>query len=143
MGTGICWNCHKVFYYAGGEELCPECRTKITEKFRVVKEYIYDHPGVKIPEVIEACDVTERQILRWLREERLSIAEDSAIVLTCKNCGRPINSGMYCQECKRALALSKRDSRPLENIPDEDLMAEFTSRTSGRMRYLGRKKEDE
>ncbi len=143
MGTGTCWNCHKVFYYMGGEELCPECKAKITEKFRVVKEYIYDHPGVKIPDVIESCGVTERQILRWLREERLSISDDSAIVLTCKNCGKPINSGMYCQDCKRAFALSKRENRPSENIPDEDLMTEFTSRTSGRMRYLGRNKDKE
>ncbi len=142
MGTCSCWNCHRLFYYVGGEELCPECKEKLTTKFREVKDYIYDHPGVKIPEVTEACGVSERQILRWLREERLYIAEDSAIVLTCKNCGKPINTGMYCAECKRAMSMSHRDNRVSANALSDNMLDEFTSRGNGRMRFLGKEKQD-
>jgi len=69
-------------------------------KFQEVKEYIRNHRGAGIAEVAEACEVEPQQIHQWLREDRLEVTEDSAIQLTCENCGAPIRSGRFCERCK-------------------------------------------
>ena len=35
-----------------------------------------------------------------LREDRLEVTEDSAIMLNCESCGAPIRSGRFCEKCK-------------------------------------------
>ncbi len=70
------------------------------DKFQEVKQYIRDHKGVGIQEVAEACSVDPGQIRQWLRDDRLEVTEDSALMLNCEGCGAPIRSGKYCDRCK-------------------------------------------
>ena len=84
--------------------MCPSCREALEADFQRVKEYIRAHAGATITEVAEECDVEPAQIHQWLREERLEIAEGSAIVLQCESCGAPIKSGKYCEKCKATMA---------------------------------------
>jgi len=71
------------------------------DEFKVVKEYIYDNPGATISEVSQETEVSVEKIMRFLREERLEIkSENSNLVLGCERCGRSINSGRFCENCK-------------------------------------------
>ena len=104
MEVKNCKDCGKLFNYIGGAPLCPACLKKMDEKYAVVKEYIYDHPGASINEVSEECEVSINQIKKWVRDEKLSFSDDSPIGLACESCGKIIKTGRFCKECKARLA---------------------------------------
>ena len=76
-----CRNCKRLFNYITGEPLCGGCKNKLEEVFVVVKQYIRDNPGSNVEQVAEACEVSPRQIRRWVREERLTFSDDSLVGL--------------------------------------------------------------
>ncbi len=102
MNVRNCKRCGKMFNYVTGIPICPNCKEEMEKKFQEVKEYIRDHKGVGIQEVSEACDVDVQQIRAWLRDDRLEVTEDSAIMLNCESCGAPIRSGRFCPKCSAA-----------------------------------------
>ena len=114
MDVRNCKGCGKLFNYLSGPPLCPACMAALDEKFEVVKEYIYDHPGAGMQEVSEELDVPIPQIKQWIREERLSFSEDSMIGLECEGCGVSIKTGRFCKSCKDKLAKGLTDLYPEE-----------------------------
>lgn len=101
MEVRNCRECGKMFNYMGGAPICPTCMKKMDEKFAAVKEYIYNNPGVGIQQVSEEMEVSVNLIKKWVREERLTFAEGSAVGIDCECCGKTILSGRFCEECKR------------------------------------------
>lgn len=103
MNVRNCKKCGKMFNYVSGPITCPACRESMEAKFQEVKEYIREHKGVNINQVAEACDVEPAQVSQWLREDRLEVTEDSALMLQCESCGTNIRSGRFCANCKNNL----------------------------------------
>jgi len=104
MNVRNCRKCGRLFNYAMGPIICPQCREALEEKFKEVKTYISAHSGCGIQEVARECDVEVSQIQQWLREERLQFSEDSMVQLTCESCGTTIRSGRFCEKCKNEMA---------------------------------------
>ena len=104
MNVRNCRKCGRLFNYAMGPIICPQCREALEEKFKEVKAYISEHNGCGIQEVARECDVEVSQIQQWLREERLQFSEDSMVQLTCESCGTTIRSGRFCDKCKNEMA---------------------------------------
>ena len=104
MDVQNCRECGRLFNYLGGQRLCPGCKAKLEDKFQEVKKYIYDNKDASISEVAEANDVSIQQIKQWVREERLSFSEDSAVGIECELCGCMIHTGRFCDACKKQLA---------------------------------------
>ena len=104
MDVRNCKNCGKLYNYFGGQPFCPTCLNNIEDKFKLVKQYIYDHPECGIQEVSDELEVTVQTIHRWIREERLSFSERSDVGLECEGCGVMIRTGRYCKACKDKLA---------------------------------------
>ena len=103
MDVRNCKTCNKVFNYLGGPPICPDCQKKLDDKFDEVKKYVYDHPRCGMQEVATEMDVSVAQIRKWLKEERLTFAEDSEIALNCEKCGKRILTGRFCKECKNTM----------------------------------------
>ena len=104
MNVRNCRKCGRLFNYAMGPIICPQCRDALEEKFKEVKAYISAHSGCGIQEVARECEVEVSQIQQWLREERLQFSEDSMVQLTCESCGTTIRSGRFCEKCKNEMA---------------------------------------
>lgn len=104
MDVRNCKDCGKIFNYVSGPPLCPACLKELDKKFEKVKEYIYDHPGAGVQEVSDENNVTTAQIKIWIRQERLTFAEDSPIGIDCEICGATIKTGRYCNACKSQIA---------------------------------------
>ncbi|MBB6216408.1 flagellar operon protein (TIGR03826 family) [Anaerosolibacter carboniphilus] len=95
-----CKQCGKLFQYNGITKICAKCAREDDELFKVVKEYVYDHPGATITEVSEETNVDEDRILRYLRQGKLELTgEGGALVLDCERCGRGIKTGRFCDAC--------------------------------------------
>ncbi|OGO77297.1 MAG: hypothetical protein A2Y23_02680 [Clostridiales bacterium GWB2_37_7] len=103
-----CSRCGRVYGYVG-KPICSYCVEEEEDEFKKVKDYLYDYPGSTVQEVSAATGVDGEKIMRFLREERLQISsENTNMLLECEKCGRPINMGRFCQNCKDELKASLR-----------------------------------
>ena len=135
MEIATCRNCGKIFNHIRGQMLCPTCMKAMDEKFKEVKNYVYDHPSVGIHQLSKEMDVPTSQINRWIREERLTFTEDSAIVITCEKCGANILTGRLCEKCKKELVGGLSNAAGLNKRQLEPEKKENRS-TTNRMRFL-------
>ena len=94
-----CEHCGKVFNTTGFFKLCPLCTERDEKDFSMIKEYLSEHPFAKIFDVANDLNMPIRKIKRYLRESRLEIIEPNNRFLFCEDCGKPIRSGKYCDEC--------------------------------------------
>ena len=98
--TKNCRICGRVFSHPRNT-LCPECMIRDEEDFQKVREFLKEFPGSKIDKVEEYTQVSRRKILKYLKEQRIELAENSPDLLKCAKCGSPIRTGMYCADCYR------------------------------------------
>lgn len=136
MEVRNCRQCGRLFNYIGGSysNLCPNCIKKIEEKFSEVKEYIEEHKDATMVEISEACDVSTRQIEKWIREERLCFSPDSTIGIECEMCGATIKSGRYCEKCKSKI--SNELGGIYKNRKPENNVGASAYSKNAKMRYL-------
>ena len=138
MDVRNCKGCGKLFNYLSGAPLCPNCVQALDVVFDGVKEYVYDHPGAGMQEVSDEMEVSVAQIKQWIREERLSFAENSMIGLDCEGCGTLIKTGRFCKQCKDKLSRGLGDLYPVEKPvqkikdPRENAKMRFLDGTSQR-----------
>lgn len=126
MEVKVCKNCRRLFHYLTGPELCEDCRRLVTHKeieetddklrdrlklkplleeeeltYSQVRDYIVLNPKASITEIAENNGILPKQLLQWIREERLEFSEDSQFAwFECEICGRKIKSGRLCSNCK-------------------------------------------
>ena len=74
MEVQTCSRCRKFFNYIGGERICPACKEEVEKEFQKVKEYIRDNRSATVIQVAKECEVSEKQIRQWVREERLELS---------------------------------------------------------------------
>jgi flagellar operon protein (TIGR03826 family) len=135
MDVRNCKECKRLFNYIGGPQLCDACKDKLEDKFQEVKEYLWENPKATVAEISEAKEVSTNQLRQWIREERLQLADDSPIAITCENCGKKIITGRYCQECKNKMARGLTEEFGLgKKAPDPEPSKRQDS--SNKMRFL-------
>lgn len=136
MDIKNCVKCNKIFNYVAGPSICSNCRQTAEEKFKEVRIFIRKNPKSSVGEVGEACEVDVKQIRQWIREERLSFSEDSAIGIECEVCGKTIKTGRYCDVCK-ADVVNKLGSAYQKTEAKDDNPYENKD-TSNKMRFLNK-----
>ncbi len=103
MEVVACRGCRKLFNSKYGEEFCSECRSVSEEDYRKVREYLWDHPNTPAEQVSRDCNVPLAEVMHYVRQERLTIADDSRVLLSCERCGKKILHGTYCKDCEKKL----------------------------------------
>ncbi len=134
MDVRTCKSCGRLFNYLSGDPLCSACREESEKKFMEVKEYIRENKNASIHQVSEDCDVTVKQIERWVRQERLEFSKGSGVMFACSSCGAPIQSGTMCEKCKNSMA-NTLNSMLDANKPKAEAPVK-KQRESDKMRFL-------
>ena len=99
-----CSNCGKLFIQTHGEKLCRECTIQEEEKQREIMDYIHDHQGCSITEVMTNLNVSKKLVNNMINKGFFGNLKRSRASYTCQSCGKPINIGnTYCRECLRQL----------------------------------------
>jgi len=94
-----CLRCGKIFAYIS-QPICDECVRAEEEDFMRIKEFIWENPDSSLIQIAEATEVSEKRIMKYLREGRLEISNSSSSTLiTCERCGKPITTGKFCDSC--------------------------------------------
>lgn len=115
MGLGDlsnCSRCDKLFIKVNSD-LCPACYKAIDEEYRICADYLRDNKLVSIYDLSEATGVSVKQIMRFIKEGRISKADSPNLVYPCEACGEPINEGKLCKKCSERL--QKGFKQVLEN----------------------------
>lgn len=114
----ICQECGGVMVYKGcGEFQCEDCGQAEYDDYGKVRNYIEKHPGATAAQVSDATGVSQKAIREMLKEERLEIAPNSNVFLTCEICGAAIRFGRYCAKCETAYHRSiEEKTRASRNI---------------------------
>lgn len=95
-----CKECGKVMVFMGvGEYRCEGCGMVAYDDYGKVRLYIESHKGANAAEVERGTGVTQKNIMRMLKEDRIEVAEGSRVVLHCELCGKELKGGRYCPEC--------------------------------------------
>lgn len=137
MQVKVCESCKGLYQTNVPSDQCPICQGITNRLFGKVKSYIRSHRSADVQEVAKACHVSAKQILKWVREERLYFDDESKVALPCLQCGTLISSGKYCEACKKKMHKTlksvyvKSDSK--ERQPSTDRMVAI--KTSERLRF--------
>ncbi len=104
MAVKNCPVCGRIFNDMGVNEVCVDCYAENEAVFRTVRDYLYDNPNQNIVQVSEATGVSIEKIKLFLRSERLiAVNNHSTALLGCQRCSKPIQNGMYCDDCRREI----------------------------------------
>lgn len=98
MDVRNCTRCGSIYSY-DGFNICIQCRKEDEEDFQKVKEYLNENPGANTNEVSKETGVEASKIIKFLRQGRLEISDESNIMLDCERCGTSIKTGRFCQNC--------------------------------------------
>lgn len=99
MANCECARCHRFFEKVAFEEVCPACFPVEEEEFAKIKEFLTKYPGASSNEVMQRIGVSLKSIKRYLKEDRLEIVGDNKGFIRCELCGKPVNSGYFCDVC--------------------------------------------
>ncbi len=127
-----CKKCGKVFQTNGFLEICINCREQDEKQFHKIREYLRAHPGSNIWEIAQNTEVPVAEIKRYLREERLEIIQGENGFINCDSCGKPIQTGRYCDSCASKLA---HDFKVVFNTNHKDRKVKFHSNPKDTKKY--------
>lgn len=130
-----CRSCGALFRKTTGDRLCPQCAKKLEEKYSEVRQYISDNKGVSIMQVSREMDVSVEQIKSWIREDRLQLDEAGDPEFCCLQCGVPIRSGKYCDNCKNRVLNTLNSAYHKERVVEQPSRT-YTGDDKNRMRFL-------
>jgi len=122
MNLRNCRRCGKVYAY-DGFDLCHDCRMIDEKDFEKVRAYLDENPSADINEISEKTEISTKKIIKFLREGRLELKDESNSLLLCERCGKPIRKGRFCEKCtaqlERELKRAIGQERSLEDLPKD------------------------
>ncbi|WP_394297957.1 flagellar protein [Gordoniibacillus kamchatkensis] len=87
----------------GIHEYCPSCMKDIEEQYEKCYKYLRENRQSTFPELSEATGVSIRQITKFVREGRISLANHPNMSYECEVCGAAIREGAMCDSCRQKL----------------------------------------
>lgn len=124
VSENTCQQCGRPLHPQYKEEICPECQE--INLFREVKEYIRAN-DVNEADVAEHFDIPSTKVRRWIREGRIqykSVDSKNLSSVYCQICGKPLEFGNLCSECRRLQGL--------------EVAAAAYEQQQGKMRFAGK-----
>ena len=125
-----CPKCGKLFSNDSGA-ICALCRKEDLDVFEKVRLYIKDNPDRSIAEVAKETEVSQKKIIRYIREGKIEISEGMLEDVRCEACGKPLTTGRYCPECLNRLSSDLKGS--IAGLSPSSAEAKKTTPTGAKM----------
>lgn len=123
MNVDNCPRCGRL-YVKNIMDLCQPCIKELEKQYEVCVEYLRKNRGTNIQELSDATEISIKEITRFIREGRISIANAPNMMLPCEVCGTLIREGHMCDSCRTRL------SKDLSNAAKESAAAENAKNTN-------------
>ncbi|UQZ33851.1 flagellar protein [Paenibacillus sp. PK3_47] len=102
MNVDNCPRCGRL-YVKNIRELCQPCVKELEHHYETCVEYLRKNRGTNIQELSDATDISIKEITRFIREGRISIANAPNMMVPCEICGTLIREGHMCDSCRTRL----------------------------------------
>ncbi|WP_438447390.1 TIGR03826 family flagellar region protein [Gorillibacterium sp. sgz5001074] len=114
LNVGNCSRCGKLYAKNNIHDVCPACVKEIDKMYENVAKYLRENRGSTIQQVSEDTEVPVKQIVRFIREGRISIMNMPNLNYPCESCGEPIREGHICENCRKKL------SKDYQNLTEDE-----------------------
>ena len=122
MALANCDRCKGIFDRVSGP-LCPACLEQDDEDFKLVNEALREGPHQTVDQLAEKTGVSEKTILRFIKDKRIASDTDLGEV-KCGKCGAPAISlsARLCERCAGEMAKTIGQARSAidKNAADSD-----------------------
>ncbi|CAH1209600.1 hypothetical protein PAECIP111892_03264 [Paenibacillus auburnensis] len=103
MNVDNCPRCGRL-YVKNIMDLCQPCIKELEHQYEICVEYLRKNRGTNIQELSDATEISIKEITRFIREGRISIANAPNMMLPCEVCGTLIRDGHMCDSCRARLS---------------------------------------
>ncbi|WP_068620603.1 TIGR03826 family flagellar region protein [Paenibacillus tuaregi] len=114
MDLDNCPRCGKL-YAKNFKNMCSACIKDIELEYDRCFKYLRENKGATIHELSEATEVSVKQITKFIKEGRISVANNPNMMYPCEVCGILIRDGNMCDGCRnrltRDLTAASREER--------------------------------
>lgn len=83
--------------------LCQVCIKELEHEYEICVNYLRENKGTNIQELSDATGISIKEITRFIREGRISIANAPNMMYPCEVCGTLIRDGHMCDSCRSRL----------------------------------------
>ncbi|WP_238323103.1 flagellar protein [Gorillibacterium massiliense] len=121
-------------------ELCPACVRELDEHCERCVKYIKENSGTTLQELSEATEIPVKQIIRFIREGRISLVRTPNLHYPCESCGEPIQEQTLCDSCRQRMAkeiqasIKGDDALVQEQTKEDHITFQIRDRLQGRRR---------
>jgi flagellar operon protein (TIGR03826 family) len=102
MNVDNCPRCGRL-YVKNLMNLCQPCIKDLEHEYETCVEYLRKNRGTNIQELSDATEISIKEITRFIREGRISIANAPNMMYPCEVCGTLIRDGHMCDNCRSRL----------------------------------------
>ncbi|OBZ08007.1 flagellar protein [Bacillus sp. FJAT-27264] len=102
MNLDNCPRCGRL-YVKNLMELCQPCIKELEHEYEICVNYLRENRGTNIQELSDATGISIKEITRFIREGRISIANAPNMTYPCEVCGTLIREGHMCDSCRNRL----------------------------------------
>lgn len=99
-----CNRCGKIYVKNNIHDVCPACVKEIDKLYEQAAQYLRENRGATIQELSDATEIPFRQIVKFIREGRISIINMPNMSYPCESCGTPIRESHICVDCRKKLS---------------------------------------
>lgn len=103
LNVANCNRCGKI-YMKNMHGLCPACIKQLEAEYQQCLDYLRDHRQCTIQELSDGTGVSVKQIIRFIREGRISTRNNPNMTYPCDVCGTSIKENHICDSCRARLA---------------------------------------
>ena len=102
MNIDNCPRCGKIFV-RNYKKLCPSCLKEAEEQYERCIAYLRENRGCTMQQLSDETKVPVAQIIRFIREGRISLEDHPGVHYECEVCGAPIRESHLCDACRKRL----------------------------------------
>ncbi|MCL1632656.1 hypothetical protein M3N64_12075 [Sporolactobacillus sp. CPB3-1] len=115
-----CKGCGRLFVRVSSP-YCPDCLKEQEKMFEIVYKFIrrQENRTATVPQVHEATGVKTELIYQWIREGRLETTVFPNLGYPCRSCGKLIQTGTLCDDCRGKLERDIESNRRQKKIIEE------------------------
>lgn len=128
LNVDNCPKCGRI-YMKNSREFCPACLKEIDLQYEKCIKHLRDHRGLTLQELSEATEVSTKQIIKFIREGRISMINAPNLSYPCEVCGAPIRDQLICDSCRQRLA------RDVNHVREDEQRQEEAKRQDGQLSY--------
>ncbi|GED33884.1 TIGR03826 family flagellar region protein [Brevibacillus centrosporus] len=95
-----CSRCDALFVQAV-RDICPKCYQQVEQEYELCARFLRkrENRGSNIYQVSEVTGVSVKQITKFIKEGRISIAGNPHLGYPCERCDSLIHTGNLCDSC--------------------------------------------